>query len=119
MTTKTAAQNGQAKKTETPKKGGTNVRKKEGLTAKERLEQLPKLQMLAAKHDKLKESKEKLEAFGLSSDGTTDQVLISNAEGSRFTTSNSAVISDVLKTINAHISKALKDCETELETFKI
>lgn len=80
----------------------------------DRILKVNQLSSLVEKHETLQETKKKLKAFKLSTDGSRDTLRISDSRGNEFTTSNSAVIADVLDVLKTSIDKKISDVEAQI-----
>jgi len=120
--TKTAPTNGKTlKKVDEQTEPKKEVKAPKVLTARERLKQLPKLQKLSDKLEKLEESRSKLENFKIGSDGSQDTLIIGGSVGGdeRFITSNSALISEVMKVLFKTIDEKQAETEKQIEELSI
>lgn len=118
------------KKVETPKatesKKAEEVKKEAKVliadfrpTAEERIKNAQKFQILTKKYDHLKEKKEELERFKISSDGTEEHIYFQNSEGYKLEVSNSNVIEKMLKLAEETLTGILKETEKQVQEFVI
>lgn len=88
-------------------------------TAEERIKNAQKFQILTKKYDHLKEKKEELERFKISSDGTGEHIYFENAEGYKLEISNSNVIEQMISLAENTLNRILQTTETEVQEFVI
>jgi hypothetical protein len=77
----------------------------------DRIHKVNQLFSLVEKHETLLETKKKLKAFKLSTDGSRDTLRIQDGKGNEFITSNSAVIADVLEVLKVSLDKKIVEVE--------
>lgn len=118
------------KKVETPKatdsKKAEEVKKETKVlianfrpSAEERIKNAQKFQILTKKYDHLKEKKEELERFKISSDGTEEHIYFQNSEGYKLEVSNSNVIEKMLKLAEETLTGILNETEKQVQEFVI
>jgi len=88
-------------------------------SASARIQKLENFQILAGKHRFLTDKRNELEKFIISSDGTKEKVILENAEGFKFTVSNSQVVEKVLAVMEEELGKFIAKSEREVLTFSI
>jgi len=81
----------------------------------DRILKVSQLFSLVEKHETLLETKKKLKAFKLSTDGSRDTLRIQDSRGNEFTTSNSAVIADVLEVLKTSLDKKILEVEAQIK----
>jgi hypothetical protein len=118
------------KKVETPKatdsKKAEEVKKETKVlianfrpSAEERIKNAQKFQIITKKYDHLKEKKEELERFKISSDGTEEHIYFQNSEGYKLEVSNSNVIEKMLKLAEETLTGILNETEKQVQEFVI
>lgn len=80
----------------------------------DRIHKVLQLSALVDKHETLLETKKKLKAFKLSTDGSRDTLRIMDSKGNEFSTSNSGVIADVLEVIKISTDKRITEVENQI-----
>lgn len=81
----------------------------------DRIHKVNQLFALVEKHETLLETKKKLKSFKLSTDGSRDTLRIQDSRGNEFTTSNSAVIADVLEVLKVSLDKKIEEVEAQIK----
>lgn len=84
-----------------------------------RIKKLENFQLLANRYSFLKRKQDELERFILSSDGTKEKVILSNASGFSIEVSNTQVIEKVQELIQAELDTFVKASEKEIVNFQI
>lgn len=118
-----AMSNGAAKKVE-PKK--EEVQKSESTvkdflnpTAEDRINRAQNFEILAKKYHFLKNKADELNRFLISSDGTKENIHLTNAEGFKFEVSNTQVIEKVVETISEQLNVFLEKSNREILDFTV
>ncbi|RYE02385.1 MAG: hypothetical protein EOP50_00145 [Sphingobacteriales bacterium] len=75
----------------------------------DRLHKVEELYELVGRLEGLNETKRKLQAFKVSTDGHRDRLTLADARGNEFVTSNSAVISEVLDLCRTVIDRKIEE----------
>jgi len=88
-------------------------------SAEERIKNAGKFQILTDKFKHLKDKKEELEKFKISSDGTKEKIFFENAEGYKLEVSNSNVIDKMLNLAETTLDNILLDTQKQVEEFVI
>ncbi len=81
----------------------------------DRILKVNQLFSLVEKHETLLETKKKLKAFKLSTDGTADTLQLRDSRGNTFATSNSACIADVLEVLRTSIDVKIADVQAQIK----
>lgn len=81
----------------------------------DRILKVSQLFALVEKHETLLETKKKLKAFKLSTDGSRDSLRISDSKGNEFHTTNSGCIVDVLEVLKVSIDKKIAEVEAQIK----
>lgn len=84
-----------------------------------RIKKLENFQLLASRYNFLKNKQDELERFILSSDGTKEKVVLSNASGFSIEVSNTQVVEKVQNLVQAELEAFLKLSEKEIVNFQI
>ncbi len=88
---------------------------KPALTSLEdRFYKLDTLFALRDKHEKLKDSLDKLNKFKLSSDGRSDNIVLLDDKGNKFTTSNPDVLAKVVAWLKDDLTQKIKEVDTQI-----
>lgn len=88
-------------------------------TAEQRIQNARKFEILTTKYRHLKEKKEELEQFKISSDGTSERIYFENSEGFKLEVSNSKIIDDMLKLADNTLNNILTETEKQVQDFVI
>lgn len=88
-------------------------------SAEERIKNMAKFQILTKKYDVLKEKKEELEKFKISSDGTQEKIYFENSQGYKLEVSNSNVIDEMLQLAEKTLKNILQTTEEQVQNFII
>lgn len=88
-------------------------------TAEERILRAKNFTILTEKYEHLKEKKQEIDQFKLSSDGTKEKIVLSNAQGYTLEVGNSKVIQDTVKLLTDTLSTLLDATKKEVEEFAI
>ena len=118
---KEAAQEEATKTAQVAKVESATAKVKEILnpSADGRIKKLENFQLLANRYSFLKRKQDELERFILSSDGTKEKVILSNASGFSIEVSNTQVIEKVQELIKAELDTFVKASEKEIVNFQI
>lgn len=118
-----ATSNGTAKKVEPKKvevlKSESTVKDFLNPTAEDRINRANNFAILAKKHQFLKNKSEELDRFLISSDGTKENIHLTNAEGFKFEVSNTQVIEKVVQTISEQLNVFLEKSNREILDFTV
>ena len=88
-------------------------------TAEERIKNAEKFTILTKKYDHLKNKKEELEKFKISSDGMKEKIFFENAEGFKLEVSNSNIVEEMLQLAEKTLSNILTNTEKQVQEFVI
>lgn len=88
-------------------------------TVEQRLKSMEHMRILGEKFTFLKDKKDNLEKFILSSDGTKEKITLSNAKGFLFEVSNSQTIEKVLQVIQNDLDLFTTRAEKEILEFNV
>ncbi|MGJ8760392.1 MAG: hypothetical protein ACSHXA_07580 [Polaribacter sp.] len=88
-------------------------------SAEERIKNMAKFQILTKKYDVLKEKKEELEKFKISSDGTQEKIFFENSQGYKLEVSNSNIIDEMLSLAENTLNNILQTTEEQVQNFVI
>lgn len=80
----------------------------------DRILKVYQLYSVVEKHETLLETRRKLNAFNLSTDGNRDTLRIQDSRGNEFTTSNSAVIGDVIERLKTSLESKISEVENQI-----
>lgn len=126
-TGKNPTKNGNSQKAETAKatakpqiqKSQSTVKDFLAPSAQDKIQRAENFAILAKKYAYLKEKRENLDRFMISSDGTKEQITMTNAEGFDFQVTNTQVIEKVVDTISAELQLFLDKSEQEIVEFTV
>lgn len=88
-------------------------------SVEQRLKSMEQMRILGEKFTFLKDKKDNLEKFILSSDGTKEKITLSNARGFLFEVSNSQTIEKVLEVIQKDLDLFTSRAEKEILEFNV
>lgn len=88
-------------------------------SVEQRLKSMEQMRILGEKFTFLKDKKDNLEKFILSSDGTKEKITLSNARGFLFEVSNSQTIEKVLDVIQKDLDLFTSRAEKEILEFNV
>ena len=88
-------------------------------TAEERIKNAEKFTILTKKYDHLKNKKEELEKFKISSDGMKEKIFFENAEGFKLEVSNSNIVEEMLQLAEKTLCNILTNTEKQVQEFVI
>ena len=78
---------------------------------------MDKMYSLRDRREKLKDSLDKLMKFKLSSDSRTDNIILSDKNGSTFTTFNPEVITKTIDWLKEDLTKKIEEVENQIRTL--
>lgn len=81
----------------------------------DRILKVNQLTALVEKHEALLDTRKKLKAFKLSTDGSRDALRIADSKGNEFVTYNSSVIADVLDVLKTSLDKKIGEVEAQIK----
>ncbi|MEI6865789.1 hypothetical protein [Flavicella sp.] len=88
-------------------------------TAEERIKNAENFKILTTKFEHLKEKKDELDKFKISSDGTQEKIYLENSEGFKFEVSNTKIMDETLKLLENTLNGILSNTKKQVEDFII
>ena len=84
------------------------------LNLEEKIQRVEDLTMLIERWRTLNESRRKLQTFQIGADSLSSTILLRDAAGNEFKTSNSAVITSVIDEMKHTLDEKVRDCEDQI-----
>jgi hypothetical protein len=85
------------------------------LSLDEKIAKVEILSVLIEKREKLQESRKKLTAFVLGNHSFDENIVLTDSQGNTFRTSNTEVVSSVVKVIRETLETKIREIETEIK----
>ncbi len=85
------------------------------LTLDQKIEKVENLKTLIEKREKLEQSRKKLQAFVIGTNNFNENIVLTDENGNKFTTSNTEVFTNVVETINKTLVSKIAEIEKQIE----
>lgn len=117
--TKNRVENTQKSNEQELKEKTFDLIKKFELTPEKRLQRVENLRILGQRFAYLKKKEDELSKFIVSSDGTKEKIVLTNANGFNFEVSNSQTVEKVVQVIENDLKEFIKRAEEEVLKFEV
>ena len=85
------------------------------LTLDQKIEKVENLKTLIEKREKLEQSRKKLQAFIIGTNNFNENIVLTDENGNKFSTSNTEVFANVVETINKTLVSKIAEIEKQIE----
>ena len=85
------------------------------LTLDQKIEKVENLKTLIEKREKLEQSRKKLQAFVIGTSNFNENIVLTDENGNKFSTSNTEVFTKVVETINSTLVSKIAEIEKQIE----
>ncbi len=85
------------------------------LTLDQKIEKVENLKTLIEKREKLEQSRKKLQAFVIGTSNFNENIVLTDENGNKFSTSNTEVFANVIETINKTLVSKIAEIEKQIE----